>query len=175
LSQYWPFFLIAWGVLQLAEIAAAAATNRPVPKGMGGGSIVLVVFICLIGSGLFMVHRHGWHITPGRLEMFGEQYDYPVTQQAPAGAARRIVFQNLRGNLRITGGDVQEIRISGRKTIRAYRKEDADRDDRNTPIEIATEGDHIVVRGNADRVSSDHRVAADLEITVPRSFALEAH
>ena len=74
-SQYWPFFLIAWGVLQLIEIGAAAATNRPLPRVMGVGSIVLVIFICLIGSGMFVAHRHGWHITPGRLEMFGEQYD----------------------------------------------------------------------------------------------------
>ena len=117
LSQYWPFFLIAWGVLQLIEIGAAAAGNRPMPRGISGGGIVLVIFICLIGSGMFVVQRHGWHITPGRLEMFGEQYDYPVDQQTPAGGARRIVFQNMRGNLSITGGDVQDIRISGRKTI----------------------------------------------------------
>src|SRR5205085_6209503 len=74
-----------------------------------------------------------------------------------------------------TGGDAQEIRISGRKSIRAYSKNDADQADRNTPVDIATEGDHIVVRGNADRVSGDRRVTADLEITVPRAFALEAH
>ena len=62
LSQYWPFFLIAWGVLQLIEIGAAAASSRPLPRGMGGGSIVLIVFICLIGSGMFMIHRHGWRV-----------------------------------------------------------------------------------------------------------------
>jgi DUF4097 and DUF4098 domain-containing protein YvlB len=175
LSQYWPFFLIAWGVLQLIEIGAAAASSRPLPRGMGGGSIVLIVFICLIGSGMFMIHRHGWRVGPGRLEMFGEQYDYPVNQQAPAGAARRIVFQNVRGNLRVTGGDTPEIRISGRKTIRAFRKNDADQADRDTPIDITTEGDHIVVRGNQDRVSGDRRVSSDLEVAVPRGFALEAH
>ena len=120
---------------------------------------------------MYMVHRHGWHVGPGRLEMFGEQYDYPVNQQAPAGNARRIVFQNMRGNLRITGGDDPDIRISGRKTIRAFRKPDADQADRDTPIEITTEGDHIVVQGNQERVSGDRRVTADLEVTVPRAFA----
>jgi DUF4097 and DUF4098 domain-containing protein YvlB len=175
LSQYWPFFLIAWGVLQLVEIAAAAAANRPLPRGMGAGGIVLVIFVCLIGSGMWVVHSHGWHIGPGRLEMFGEQYDYPINQQSPAGAAHRVVFQNLRGSLRISGGDVQEIRLSGRKSIRAFRKNDADQADRDTPIDVTTEGDHIVVRGNQDRVSGDRRVTADLEVVVPRGFALEAH
>jgi DUF4097 and DUF4098 domain-containing protein YvlB len=175
LSQYWPFFLIAWGALQLIEVFVAAASARPLPRGIGGGGIVLVVFVCLIGSGMFFVHRRGWHVGPGRLEMFGEQYDYPVSQQAPAGQARRIVFQNMRGNLRITGGDAAEIRISGRKTIRAFRKNEADQADRDTPIDIGTEGDHIVVRGNQDRVSGDRRVSSDIEVTVPRAFALETH
>src|SRR5689334_16325120 len=173
ISQYWPFFLIAWGVLQLIEIGVAASSSRPLPRGIGGGGVVLVIFICLIGSGMYFVHHRGagWHFGPGRLEMFGEQYDYPVSQQAPAGNARRIVFQNVRGNLRITGGDAPEIRISGRKTIRAFRKTEADQADRETPIDITTEGDHIVVRGNQDRVSGDRRVSSDLEVAVPRGFA----
>ena len=29
LSQYWPFFLIAWGVLQLIEIGVAAPLRGP--------------------------------------------------------------------------------------------------------------------------------------------------
>jgi DUF4097 and DUF4098 domain-containing protein YvlB len=174
-SQYWPFLLIAWGLLQLVEIGAAAVANRPVPRGMGPGSLVLVILICLIGSGLFFVHNRGWRIAPGRLEMFGEQYDYPVNQQTSVGGARRIVFQNMRGNLRITGAGAQEIRIAGRKTVRAFHKRDADQADRDTPIEITTEGDHVIVRGNQGHVSGDRRVSADLEITVPRPFAVEAH
>src|SRR5689334_20936631 len=119
-AQYWPFFLIAWGLLQLIEIGVTAAAERPLPRGIGAGGIVLVVLVCLIGSLMYTANHHGWRFGPGRLEMFGEQFDYPVNRQAAAGNARRIVFQNLRGNLRITGGDVPEIRITGRKTVRAF-------------------------------------------------------
>ena len=174
-SLYWPFFLIAWGLLQLIEIGASAAANRPLPRGIGGGGIVLVVVVCLLGSAMYSATRHGWRIGPGRLEMFGEQYDYPVSQQAAAGSARRIVFQNLRGNLRITGGDTQEIRVTGRKTVRAFRKTDADQADQTTPIEIATEGDQIILRGNHERVSGDRRVSADLDVALPRTLAIETH
>ena len=174
-ATWWPFFLIAWGALQLVEIGASAAAGKPLPRGIGGGGIVLVVFVCLIGSGMYTATRHGWHIGPERLDMFGEQYDYPVSQQAPAAGVRRIVFQNMRGNLRISGGDLQEVRISGRKTIRAFRKSDADQADRATPIEISTEGDRLILRGNQDRVSGDRRVTADLEVVVPRAVAIEAH
>jgi len=175
-SLYWPFFLIAWGALQLIEIGVSAAANRPLPRGMGAGGIVLVVLVCILGSGMYTATRHNWRIGPGRLEMFGEQYDYPVSQQAAAtGSARRIVFQNLRGNLRITGGDAPEIRITGRKTVRAFRKADADQADQSTPVEIRTEGDQIIVRGNQERVSGDRRVSADLEVAVPRGLSVETH
>ena len=175
ISLYWPFFLIAWGLLQLIEIGVSAAANRPLPRGIGAGGIVLVVFICIIGSGMYSATQHGWRFGPGRLEMFGEQYDYPITQQVPVGAARRIVFQNLRGNLRITGGDAQEIRITGRKTVRAFRKPDADQADQATQLVVATEGDQIVVRGNHEWISGDRRVSADLDVVLPRTLAVETH
>ena len=174
-AQYWPFFLIAWGLLQLIEIGVTAAAERPLPRAIGGGGIVLVVLVCLIGSAMYTANRHGWRFGPGRLEIFGEQFDYPVNQQAAAGNARRIVFQNLRGNLRITGGDVPEIRVTGRKTVRAFRKTDADQADQATPLEISTEGDLIIVQGNHGRVSGDRRVTADLEVTIPRKLAVETH
>jgi DUF4097 and DUF4098 domain-containing protein YvlB len=175
MAAYWPFLLIAWGLLRLIEVGVNAAANRPLPRGLSGGEIVLIVFVCLIGSGAYSAHRHNWNFGPARLDVFGEQYDYPVNVQAVAGKGQRIVFQNLRGNLRITGGDLPEIRISGRKNIRAFRKQDADQADRETGIEVVSEGDHIVVRGNVDRVGGDRRVSADLEVTVPRSAAIEAH
>jgi len=87
----------------------------------------------------------------------------------------RVIFKNMSGNLRITGGDLPEVRITGHKTIRAFHKSDADETDRITPIEINSEGDRLVVRGSQDRVSGEQRVTADLEIVLPRSVAVEAH
>jgi DUF4097 and DUF4098 domain-containing protein YvlB len=175
ISVYWPFFLIAWGALRLLEVLFNAIAGRPLPRGLSGGEIVLIVLLCVFGSVSFSAYHHGWNIGPGRLEMFGEQYDYPVSAQAALGNAKRIVFQNIRGNLRISGADTQEVRITGRKNVRAFRKSDADQADRVTGLEIYPEGDHILVRGNADRVSGDRRVSSDLEVTVPRSVSVEAH
>ncbi len=178
ISVYWPFFLIGWGGLRLIEICLNAIAGRPLPRGLSGGEIVLIVLLCVFGSISFSAYHRGWHFGPGRLEMFGEQYDYPVNKQIDAGAvsgAKRVIFQNMRGNLRINGADTREIVISGRKNIRAFRKPDADQADRSTGLDILTEGDHIVVRGNADRVSGDRRVTSDLEVTLPKSLSVEAH
>ena len=51
LASYWPFLLILWGVLRLAEILFWAATEKELPaRGMSGGEWILVVFLCLFGA-----------------------------------------------------------------------------------------------------------------------------
>jgi DUF4097 and DUF4098 domain-containing protein YvlB len=174
-SMYWPFLLIAWGLLRLIEVLVSAARNEPQRISFSGGEVVLVIFICLIGSGLYQAHRHGVHFNARSLEVFGEQFDYQVSEQKVLGGAKRIVIENSRGNLRITGGDVQDIRIGGRKTIRAYNKGDADRANQETPIEFLNQGDQIVVRTNQERIAGNQRISEDLEITAPRGVSVAAN
>ena len=171
-STYWPFLLVAWGLLRLAEVVVAAARQEPQRTSFSGGEVVLIVFICLAGSGMYQAHRHGFRFNTRGLEVFGEQFDYPVSGQKDIGSAKRVVFENPRGNLRISGGDGREIRMTGRKTIRAFNKGDADRASQETPIEFLEQGDQVVVRTNQDRVSSNQRISEDLEVTVPRGVSV---
>ncbi len=94
IAVYWPFLLIAWGVIRLAEVLWSFFQGRPMRHGLGGGEVVLVVFICLIGSGLFSAHRHGIRFGVRGLEMFGQPFEFTVSQQqgVPAGAGK-IVFE----------------------------------------------------------------------------------
>ena len=77
LVNYWPFILIAWGLLRLAEILISAA-SQPHPQpgspagvshGLSGGEWLLIVFLCLLGSGAFFIKRHAGncHNRRGRL------------------------------------------------------------------------------------------------------------
>jgi len=51
-AQYWPFLLIAWGVLRLLEVLLEAARSKPLPTGgLSGGEVALIVLLCVIGSG----------------------------------------------------------------------------------------------------------------------------
>src|SRR5579872_4904872 len=167
-AEYWPFLLIGWGLIRLVEVFASEQGRH---FGLTGGEVVLVVFVCLFGVGLFEVHQRGFRISP---EIFGEQYDYPVSAHAAATGVKRIVFENPRGNIRVTGGDTQEITVTGHQLIRSYRKEDADRTHGNAALELAPQGDRLVVRSNQDRVPDNQRMANDLEVTVPRGVAIEA-
>ena len=168
IAQYWPFLLIGWGVIRLVEVLFSERTRH---FGLSGGETVLIVFICLAGLGLFQVHQRGLRFTP---EIFGEQFDYPVSANASAAGMQRIVFENPRGNIRVTGSDTQEVTVNGHKLIRAYSRTDADRTHGNTPLELVPQGDRLVVRSNQDRAPESQRISDDLEVAVPRGMAVEA-
>jgi len=179
-ARFWPFVLIGWGVLRFAEILLWAAQGRPLPRaGVSPGEWTLIVFICMMGSLLYVVNRHrpwqNWgFITGNRVEIFGRPYDFAIPEQtAPAPKAARILVENLRGGVRIVGADAQEIRVSGRKTIRALQETDANNAHKQTPVEISTQGDQTVVRTNQDRVTGEERISTDLELTVPRTASVE--
>jgi hypothetical protein len=179
-ARYWPVLLIAWGVLRLLEVGVWAARSQPLPRaGISGGEWTLIVLICLIGSGLYLVNRQRpWQqlgvVRSGRVEIFGRSYDFAVAeQQRPAGKAPRILVENLRGNLRITGADLEQVKVSGRKSVRALEGGDAERADKQSPLEISSQGDQIVLRSNQDRVTGEQRVWTDLDVTVPRGAGLE--
>lgn len=178
LSQYWPYGLIAWGVLRLVEVLVWNQKGQLTARqGVTGGEWVMVVFICLVGTSLFwgIKQRNVWgnRISLGAWELMGEAYEYPVTGTLAAGKAPRILIDNVRGNTRITGIDSEEVRVSGTKTIRAMSREDADRDDKKSDFQLVREGDTIVVRTNLNRVSSGPQMRANLEIQVPMGARVE--
>jgi len=170
-ALYWPFLLVLWGVLRLIEVAWPGS---PWKSGFSGGEVVLVILVCLLGSAMWAGYRNGIHWNGEGLSVFGNEYDYPVSAKAPAAGMRRIVFDIARGNIKVTGADTQEVAVSGNKTIRSFGREDADRANNNTPIEVVPEGDHLLVRANQDRASNNQRVSDDIEVTVPRAMAVEA-
>lgn len=179
-SRYWPLLLVAWGVVRLFEILYWRARRLPLPAyGISGGEWTAVILICLLGSALNAAHRYRpWErlgiVASKRLEIFGRSYEYPIAEQRlPAPHPPRLRVENLRGNTRITGADTQEIRVSGRKNVRAADEAQAAEADRRTPLELTRDAERIVVRTNLDRVASDLRVSAHIELVVPRGTAVE--
>src|ERR1019366_5757083 len=106
-------------------------------------------------------------------ELWGQQYDYPISVSAPAAGMKRIVFENPRGNIKVTGGDAQTVEVTGQETIRSYGRQEADRTHEATPVEIVTEGDHLLVRTNQDRAPANQRASDDLEVAIPKGMAVE--
>jgi DUF4097 and DUF4098 domain-containing protein YvlB len=182
IATYWPYLLIIWGVLRLAEIIVWTASSKPLPRnGVSGGEWVLVFFLCIFGAA-FHASRHynGWFPDGRSLRGFvvnmGEPFDFtvePVEKQC--GKTPRVILESFRGNARITGADVQSVKVGGRKSIRSFQQADADRGNTETPLELVAQGADIIVRTNQDRVQDSMRISAELEITVPKGASVEGH
>jgi DUF4097 and DUF4098 domain-containing protein YvlB len=172
LAQWWPFLLILWGLMRLVEVLWSRGQWR---TGFSGGEIVLIVFICVIGAAAWQAHESGIRFNGRGLDIFGDSFDYSIQASAPAAGMTRIVFENPRGNIRVTGGDGDQVVVTGHKSVQAFHRQDADRTNENTPVEILPQGDRLLIRTNQDRAADNQRISDDLEVTVPRAMSVEAH
>jgi DUF4097 and DUF4098 domain-containing protein YvlB len=180
LAQYWPYLLIGWGALRLLEVLVWAAAGKALPvNGITVGEWIMVFFLIFAGSLFWEGRQHGFwtgtgiHI--GGLEVFGDAFDYPLNAgQAGVGKTPHVVIESFRGDARVTVSDGQDIKITGRKTVRALSQGDADKSNQNTPLEIVTDGNQVIIRTNQDRANSNTRVSDDLDITLPKGASLDA-
>jgi hypothetical protein len=182
LGRNWPYILIGWGALRLVELFTWSSTGKPLPvSGVSGGEWTLIVFLCFFGVGLHQFSRRdagSWapRIRLGGWEMLGENYEYPYQPKAVKAASKtpRIVIESFRGNAQITGSDSGEVRVSGVKSVRAMESKDAEKMDKDSPLEVVTQGDRIIIRCNQDRADSRSRMTSKLDIVVPRGASVDA-
>src|SRR5262245_16543923 len=181
LARYWPWLLILWGTLRLAEILIWTGADKPLPRqGVSGAEWTLVVFLCFVGVSLHAVRgftdwlpRSG--INMGGLDMFGESYDYPVAGEQQTSKSPRVILSGFRGNARIVGTDSMVVKVNGHNTVRSLDKAGADRANSEAALNITGDANQVTIRTNQDRVGGGQRVTGDLEISVPKGATIEAH
>lgn len=160
LARYWPFLLIAWGVIRLVEILVLAVQSKPLPsEGISGGEWVLVILICLLGA---LIHS-------GNLNRFPRFRNLRIIEK-PCPKNCRVVIESFNGNARITGTNDQVVRASGVEDMRLI-----DPISKATPLDLVAQGDEIIVRANQYRASGWVRDYSSLKITVPMDSSVEAH
>jgi DUF4097 and DUF4098 domain-containing protein YvlB len=180
LSRFWPYGLILWGVIALAEVCVRFLGSGPIPRnGVSGGGWVLVIFLALIGSSAFEFQRPGnWLRQVGfenGMDAFGEEHEYPLEKiSRNVGAAPHVVIEDFRGDAKISGTDGTTLSLAGQKTIRSFDNRDADKANTQSPVEIVTEGNTVIVRCHQDRVDSRSSVSANLDLSVPKGARIEA-
>jgi hypothetical protein len=178
---YWPYVLIAWGVLQLVEASVYARRGLAAGSfGLSGGSWFVVVVICLVGSGMFQFHHsdHWWNHTGYRrsVAVFGSEHDYPISLvQKVVGSAPRVVIDGIRGDIKISGVSGTNLQVSGHKTIRAMETAEANRANEATPLEVLVRGNTVTVRcealGGKDRLPT----VANLDLQVPQGASVQVN
>ncbi len=181
LGRNWPYILIGWGALRLVELFAWTSSGKPLPvSGVSGGEWTLVVILCLFGSGLHQFSRRNssWlpRINIGGLDVMGESFEYPYAPKSVKAASKtpRIVIESFRGDAQITGTDSDEVKVSGLKTLRAMESKDAEKSEKDSILEVITQGDQIIIRCNQDRADSRTRITSKLDISIPRGASIDA-
>ena len=180
IGRWWPVILIGWGLMRVIELTTWQSQGRALPQnGLSGGEWTFIVFLWLVGSGVFAAHnyRGNWptRIGVGGLEVLGESHEFPYAEQkaAATGKTPRVLIENLRGDTRIVGADAEEVRATGRLSVRAFQMADAEKVNAQCKLEVVRQGDLIVVRSNQERAGGSTKVDSNLEVTVPRGATVE--
>lgn len=172
-GTYWPAFIILWGVIKLVEYQRAQREGLR-PAGIGGGGVVLLVFLIIFGMSATQASRFNWdeirdHINLGDddLALFGHNYSYEdqIQQDFPAGSSLRIT--NDRGAVNLTVSNDNQIHVTAHKRINADNQQDADKFNPATRPQINASGNAVTLNGNTQG-AGQHTVTTDLDVSVPR-------
>jgi hypothetical protein len=179
LSRFWPWLLIAWGALRVVEVVLWKAQERPLPpSGVSGGEWLLILFICVFGGGLHAAHGFANGNWPGQIrvdgmDFFGEPFEYPVDVQKISAPNAHIILENFRGDARISGGDNAILKVTGKRIVRTMRREEAERANTASTIEITGDAGNLVIRTSQESRGDARRVTYNLEIAVPKGAQVE--
>ena len=180
LGHYWPYALIIWGFVALVEVCIRFLGNGPIPRnGVSGPGWLIVVFLAIAGSSAFEFQRPdnlfrqiGFE---SGIEAFGEQHQYPLeTVSRNAGPAPRVIFEDFRGDAKISGSDVTSVTVSGQKTIGSFDTRDADKANAQSPVDVIADGNTITIRCHQDRHGTRSSVTTNLDVTVPKGASIVA-
>jgi len=179
IENYWPYVLIGWGALRLAEIVIWAANGKPLPvRGVGGGEWVLVVFLIILGTGFHAARDlpQGWgvRIPWGNVDIFNEHYEYPVNVDRAVSKTPHVTIDDFRGDVTITGSTADAIHVVGRKTIGAVDKKFADEASGASNYEVSGDDKNVTIRLTAAESPRPVRISGTLEISVPKGASVTA-
>lgn len=169
-AHYWPVIIILWGLLKLVEYYQARREGRPAPR-LGGGGIVLLVFLILFGMAASQSARVNWGAVGDEMDlgddfpfMFGTRYSYSqqMEQSFPAGANLRVSLD--RGDVKLRAGTDDKLHVMVRKTVLAGSQSEAERINGSMQPVVTVNGNEVAISiANYNRGS-----AMDLDIQVPR-------
>jgi len=143
---------------------------------VGGVLVLLAVAIAIAVSNSKPTTTASQTTNPVPAPRVEQKFEYPVSAiEKPCGESPRVVIENLNGAAVVTGASVETVKVSAHKTIRSYDRDDADRANQNTPVEIVNGGNEFTIRTNQNHVARGMEIVTDLEITVPAGATIVSH
>ncbi len=181
-AKWWPLLLIVLGLVRLVEYYMAKREGDDVPI-LGGGTVVLLVFVIIIGLSVTGFYKAKEHIPWGEVRdeiqmdddlagLFGTNYTYndEMVQDLPANAALTIVSD--RGSVAVNSWDENKIKVVFHKRVFSPSQDEAVNINNQTKPQITVSGQNVNLNANTQG-AGPKGVVTDLEIYVPAKVAVE--
>ena len=182
-ADYWPVVLIVWGAIKLVEYMQAKREGYPAP-GIGGGGIVLLIFLILFGTAISAARRGmehvNWNTVRDNMQiddndfetMFGgNKYEFSenLDRDFPANAQLKVVTE--RGNVTITPSSDNKMHVTYHKAIYADNQDVAKKvSDSAAPAITVVDN---IINVDASHLRDFNGGRLDLQISVPRKAAVD--
>jgi DUF4097 and DUF4098 domain-containing protein YvlB len=173
LLHWWPLLLIILGLIKLYE--RTSSRYDPGSARITAGEILLVLgLLVLVGVvvGVDTVKGKfpGAHLDFGDFGRNSYDYDLEVVPKAVPPNAR-ITVRASRADITVRSSDDPEIRVSGKKVIRAWSDNEAAQFADRVSVEVVKNGDGYEIHP-AGSNTGDSRLGFNMEIVVPRKSQL---
>lgn len=177
-AQYWPVLLILWGMIKLVEYQQAQRHGCQA-SGIGVGGVFLLVLLITIGLAATHASRYHWEELRDQIDigdedftLFGHNYTYDdhLSASFPAGGSLHVT--STRGAINVTDSTDDQIHVAVRKRINAETQTEADKWNAGTKTQLNVSGSVVTLNAN-NQGAGDHRVAVDMDISLPRKAGVQ--
>lgn len=181
-AEWWPLLLIVVGLVKLAEYFMAKREDGYAAP-MGGGTVVLLIFIIIVGLAVTGAYKARENINWGQVRdniqldddvmgLFGSNfsYDQEVEKDLPANAFVKIVSD--RGSVAVNVWDQSKIKVVAHKRVFSSKESDAQAINTQTTPQLEITGPNVTVNANTQG-AGQKGVVSDLEVYLPKNIAVE--
>lgn len=180
IATYWPVLIIFWGLSRLVDYLVLRGTpEAALVTRLGAGDIIGLIFLLLIGSALSQVVERGWWkggpLIIGDEEigcLFGSQFEYSDELEQAVTAPGRLAVANHRGDVTVTSGAENQIRIKVVKQICASSETEGQDLARKIVPVLEPDGQGYEFRWDTPSGSTG-LWSAKLEVQVPKALGLK--
>src|ERR1700732_1822224 len=173
LLHWWPVLLIVLGLIKLYE--RTSSRYEPGAARITAGEIFLVLALLLlvgivVGVDTVKGKFPGTHLEFGDFGRNSYDYDLEVAPKAVSPNAR-ITVRSTRGDISVRSSDDPEIRVRGKKNIRAWSETEAAQFADRVAVEVVKNGDGYEIHPTGSN-TGDSRLGFNMEIVVPKKSPL---
>jgi len=177
LAKFWPVLIIFWGAGKLVDyLMLRGSPEGAAASRLTGGDIFGLILLLIFGSAISQAVNRDWNLGPGiriggeEIGCFlGKEFEFSQEVKQAVSAPGSLTIENNRGNVTISGGGGNEIRLVARKKVCAASDAEAYRLSQAFEPVLADTGDGYELQWNV--LAGDRRaVAADLDVQVPPSI-----